>query len=520
MSGSTSMSVELWRLSFKYASVEDLKSLILSCRHFCDIFQPILFHRLSFSCPSHTQLSTSHDHKPVVAKLTRVHDRFVAIAGSAHLFAMVSTFAFKCVDTAILFECMMHPGRANQNTLNSVIQLTSVIGKLFAENIGRFTNLQQLMLDGVRLEGKLGRTLMQLPKLKSLHLVSCAVVCYPKDGVKLALEEFSLEGVPYSEWHDDMSQGFHFLSPAKLEKLSVRPETVRPVVVVPLGRRRTSPASCEAGADVEYGRMGNFVPVFGVLSPARQSHPRHTSRPRRSPSFPDGIVATSVPLLEEFEGPAYLVPFIVPGRPVKKLEFTRPFQAKPALVDPNLPICAEAIRETLLQASESSGTIVDLTLPLESVLSSSRVMCLIAELFPKLKQLVFASRGTAGERFGDIPVGEEDEDSESDQDAGSDLWGSDSGGEGSDEEWITNSESLHPDAAGLGWEASGHESGPDTEGGLYPSVRSRPGMPADGALELESDDAVSDASDTVDEVSIGTYAHIELDSYEVRPSFS
>ncbi|KAJ7639204.1 hypothetical protein FB45DRAFT_1134418 [Roridomyces roridus] len=385
MSNST-LPTEVWRISWQNASSKDLKSLAESCRLFRDICQPFLFRNLTLLTPTTPELALStKGHEKIKAHLTRIRERLSGIAFSVHLAPMVNS----CVYGTVGSEAVTHNLRTgSEDSKEEVIALLDALDKLFNDLIGAFINLTTLIIDGFPLKDEFCARLKTLPRLHHVHLNACVPSCSSSD---LEIKDFSIDML-YMDWHDNLPEGYHILSPAKLETVSLRaPIAARALLSVFVGNSAPFPRLVSLAIPVENDQRELFY-QFLELCPELLS--LNLDVPH---AFASGVVVppTSIPLLQDFRGPSDMIAMIVPGRPIKKLtiDLSEPPDLDDTFTGMRRPMAQELLDEVLLQASKSSATLVDLCLPIVPL--NSGFLRLVSELFPKLKRLLFFLQNNA-----------------------------------------------------------------------------------------------------------------------------
>ncbi|KAJ6538469.1 hypothetical protein DFH09DRAFT_77328 [Mycena vulgaris] len=386
-----SFPTEVWRMSWDHASAGDLKTLSSSCRLFREICQPLLFRNLAtFVGPLPGEIEIFHpdgDCKKVIKRMKRTHSRLLSIGSSTHIAAMVHSWTFHSSPLPVIID-NSHPSREQLG------EVSSALISLFTSTIGVYTNLYKLLIGGIEFTPKFCHTLASLPKLSTMHVSQCDIN-WPASSDRLALEVFSFSHLSL-EWSDDMVERYNLLSPSKLAHLTlVEPIPCRAFLSVfaasgPLPRLVSLSLSITPeGQDSFYS--------FLECCPELQSLDLHAPVIFAAIPLPE----TSIPVLTSFCGQIELVGNFAAGRPVRavKLDYF-PDDPEHDIFEPG-PVNKAIVQEALMQLSQSSVTVEDLSLPLLSMDSS--LFGFISELFPKLKRLVFFLQNPR------VPQSEDDE---------------------------------------------------------------------------------------------------------------
>ncbi|KAJ7126376.1 hypothetical protein C8R43DRAFT_1240526 [Mycena crocata] len=381
---------EVWERAWRYASVKDLKSLASLCRLFHHICQPLLFQKLSFTGPDvFDMMSTrSHGADDTMKKMERKRERLLSIGSSTHIAVMVRSWIFNAppLINFLREEEPNLPGIKNLH-LKPIIDICYAIESDFRSTIGSYTNLSRLVITGFDCSPEFCQTLALLPNLSAMDVRDCDITC-PASAGGIALKEFSYTYYDLGWREDERVHQFHLVSPSNLEKLEIMdPEPAKQFLSVFLAAG-PAPHLVFLTLSVGYEAQDLFY-RFLDCCPALKDIELNTPA-----GFADGVILpeTSIPVLCSFVGRMEVASVLTPGRPIQKVYLNH--MQRPDEYDG--PVAKTTMQGVLLQISESTAVVEELTLPLIPLDSS--ILRLISEFFPKLKHLAFFLQNTEGQQ--------------------------------------------------------------------------------------------------------------------------
>ncbi|KAJ7490245.1 hypothetical protein B0H11DRAFT_2277997 [Mycena galericulata] len=426
---SRSLPPEIWRLSWQHAATADLKTIASSCRLFRDICQPFLFQTLSFFGPMPIEV-TAHNCEDSIRDMERDLDRFSSISSSSHIPAMVHNWVFHCIpDVNHLLDDSTSPIPYHSG-MKRIVDLTLRVNALFSSTIGVYTNLSKLDITGLPFTPKFCQKLASLPRLSTMHVSDCDIACPASNG-GIALKEFGYSDTRL-EWQDDFVDKYHLVSPSKLETLSLEDPVPGKLYLSVFSASDPLPCLVTLTLCLDYDARDLF---YRFLDCCPELRDLDVDVPPTFAGVP--LPETTIPMLGAFRGRVEMAGVFAAGRPVRKIKID--FAKEKENPEDDEPVDKAVIEEALLQISQSTATVEDLTLPLISLDSS--VLRLVSQLFPKLKRLVFFLRNT------------EDYDQESE-----DEWQTEDGSVNGEEDEIVDVPQDHGlDGHYLGNHAMGHD---------------------------------------------------------------
>ncbi|KAJ7081103.1 hypothetical protein C8R43DRAFT_1143021 [Mycena crocata] len=352
---------EIWERAWRHASAEDLQNLSPSCRLFNTICHPLLFEKLKYTGPDLPDIITTRSPataNTMLKKLEHKRERLLSISSSSHIAVTVRSWTFK----ASALITTLREEEPNLPDLDShlklIIDVCHAIESDFRSTIGSYTHLSTLDVTGFNFSPEFCQTLTSLPNLSIMDIRECEITC-PASAGGLTLKEFSYECyTPLWKW-DQKVHEYHLVSPSNLEKLEIMdPEPAKEFL--------------NEAQDLLY----RFLHCCPALKDIELDTPT---------DFADGVVlaSTSIPLLCSFVGRMEVASTLAPGRPIQKIYLNHAQRDG----EYDEPVAKTTMQEVLLQLSKSTAVLKELTLPLIPLDSS--VLCLIAQLFPKLEHLAF-----------------------------------------------------------------------------------------------------------------------------------
>ncbi|KAJ6539706.1 hypothetical protein B0H19DRAFT_1269989 [Mycena capillaripes] len=373
---------EVWRLSWINASSRDLKTLSSSCRLFRDICQPLFFQNLSYISPFLLGIASGNRQTADTVEITRSRDRLLSIASSAYIPPMVHSWAFR--SPTALFDLLETTGHM-QNlppVMKQIRELSLANDSIFRSAIGLYTNLSELTLTGFHLSPDFSQTLTSLPKLATMCLTDCDIVC-PISRGGIALEEFMCSNVGL-EWQDDIAENYYLVSTSKLQQLQLADPVVARTFLTVFTTSGPLPNLVYLKLSLDYDAKEVFY-RFLDCCPELKCIDLEAPATFGGVSLPE----TSIPMLCSFTGPIEIAGVFTGGRPVRSFKVHRWGEADDENEEDDEPIDTAVLQQTLLEISQSGGTLAELSLPLVPLESSP--LCLISDpaLFPKLKRLMF-----------------------------------------------------------------------------------------------------------------------------------
>ncbi|KAJ7825722.1 hypothetical protein B0H13DRAFT_2442243, partial [Mycena leptocephala] len=306
----TKLPTELWVRCWSRSSSSDLRHLVLVCRYFRDLCQPLLFCHQSCRTPDPADvdrtnwMSTTRD-------LHRSTIRLRKLLASAHV-SSVRVWDFGGhFDHAALIETY-----ANVLNIRLVDETYLKLTRLFASTLGVYQNLRILHLRQFTVDTQLRETLAGLVRLEKVELTACHILS--RTGTLLHLQEFKL-GQWWTEVdHENIEQPLHIISPETLRSIS-------------LGGHRNSGAMLSAFTE-EPATFNNLVtlsielwdsfiaPFVTFLEGCPQLMHLEIAKSVLS-SHPQGHLASAaIPRLRSFKGPRLLAAFFMSNRPVSTVE--------------------------------------------------------------------------------------------------------------------------------------------------------------------------------------------------------
>ncbi|KAJ7077364.1 hypothetical protein C8R43DRAFT_1143542 [Mycena crocata] len=354
---------EIWERAWRHASPEDLQNISSSCRLFHQISRSLLFEKLNHTGPDLPDLITTRcpaTANTMLKKMEHKRERLLSIASRTHIAVTVRSWTFKAsaLITTLREEEPNLPGL--DPTLKLIIDICYAIESDFRSTIGSYTHLSTLVVTGFNFSPEFCQTLTSLPNLS-------------------IMDEFSYECyTPLWKW-DQKVHEYHLVSPSNLEKLKIMdPEPAKEFLSVFVA---AGPAPHLVSLTLSLGNEAqDLLYRFLHCCPALKDIELDTPT-----DFADDVVlaSTSIPLLCSFVGRMEVARTLAPGRPIQKLYLNHAQRDE----EYDEPVAKTTMQEVLVQLSKSTAVVKELTLPLIPLDSS--VLCLIAQLFPKLEHLAF-----------------------------------------------------------------------------------------------------------------------------------
>ncbi|KAJ7437806.1 hypothetical protein B0H11DRAFT_597863 [Mycena galericulata] len=392
---SSSFPTEIWRLVWRHVAPADLKALSSSCRLFRDICQPFLFQNLAFIGPLPADLSPGRNCKATIRRLKRTRDRILSIASSPHIPAMVHRWVFNGIPTVenlldnSTSPIIYHPG------LKKIVELSLAINSLFSSTFGVYTNLSILEISGFPFSPEFCETLASLPKLNTMHVAGCDIICPPACG-GVALDTFTFSH-PLVEWDDGIVERYNLVSTSKLALLSIAQPVPSKAFLSVFTASGPLPRLVRLILRLSYDAKDLF---YRFLDCCPELRDLDIDAPPIFAGVP--LPETSIPMLCAFRGPVEIAGTFTAGRPVRAVKLE-------TFPDNDEPVEKTLIEKAILQMSRSTATMEEIDLPFISLDSS--VLRLVSELFPQLKRIMFFLRNTGAVQ---TDGGHSDEESEGD----------------------------------------------------------------------------------------------------------
>ncbi|KAJ7092516.1 hypothetical protein C8R43DRAFT_1244580 [Mycena crocata] len=351
------VATEVWVRCWSQASSKDLRRLVLVCRYFRDICQPILFEHQQFEAPSsgsiHRNIWTW-----VVYKLHLSGVRIRKMAGSPHVSSVRSWHFGGSFSFPALIDS--HPSIVN-------------IG-LPPES--PFPTPEDIILDAPMREA-----LATLPRLQTLELISCDV--HSPSGPVLQIQDLTWGRLSYYHPHDEDPTGrFNLVSHETLKSLSLNGDNhTRALLSALSDDSKIAPNLLTISIHLS----DSLLPVFLALLPGCSTLKRLEISHSSLSAHPQGRLATTaMPRLEAYKGPRILAAFFISDRPVSILELI----GASGFTDEHKAVATEIINDLTNVALSSTGVrILSTIAPTEG---ARKIIKCIARQWPDLQQLSLA----------------------------------------------------------------------------------------------------------------------------------
>ncbi|KAJ6578853.1 hypothetical protein DFH09DRAFT_1276276 [Mycena vulgaris] len=361
----TEVPAEIWLRVWHSTSNRDLQSLVLVCRYFRDLCQPLLFKHQRFQGPRGSDCFIKWI--PTTLHLHNEHNRLRKLAASKHALA-VRAWDFHA--TSGLSDLpLTHPRILN---IRLIPETYAKVLQIFCSTLGDYQNLRSLSVSAFVIDSPFRATLSSL-RLEELTMAGCEILA--RTGPLLALRRVSLTALhghsPSTPADDeDPNQPIHIASPETLRTLTID------------GSRD----ACALFPTLHFNNIVNLHIKLSEVARDRSlalaflqdcPHVAHIEISRPSTlvgTLPRSLPPTAIPNLRSFKGPTSLGGLITAERPVSVVEISGSVYRK------------EDIIKGLSAIAHTSVALHSLTLdiPMEALVAISAT---IGIYFPELREL-------------------------------------------------------------------------------------------------------------------------------------
>ncbi|KAJ7087110.1 hypothetical protein C8R44DRAFT_752287 [Mycena epipterygia] len=215
MDPSSRFPAEIWLKAWDSCSTRDIGNLVLVCRHFRDICQPLLFQRQRLTTPEAGSVF-SFNWITTTRRLHRSHMRLQKLAASSHVSSVRAWVFYGTLDKFSGVPAV-HP---NILHIHLIPETYAKLVELFCTTLGLYQNLQSLRLSGLVVDSAFRHTLASLGRLEELVMVECSIL--GRTGPLLPLRHLTLTMLSRTSDHTaNQLEPLHIVSPETLRSLTI-----------------------------------------------------------------------------------------------------------------------------------------------------------------------------------------------------------------------------------------------------------------------------------------------------------